>query len=390
MELHVESLKTICRVCGGPIKSNPKYRNPKSVCDFMNELKTSSDVSIEDEDNKVYPKLFCHQCYHKFYKIKKEKKTVAVLVASFSPHSEDCQICYSVDIPSSSRVGGIKLLRLKEMDKVLEKINFTKWFQTDTYLRVYSQNINEICIFVNHDYTWKCIVYGSHKLPLESHNLPILLKYSNLSLLVEFFNKYKLCQGVSGFSDVLQQKIEIRWPFKDSGVNVESENHKTLLNPDEYSIFRKANCKLFTDGKNNSCKICWDFAKNNLWRARSRLSGDEPEKKRQRTSDTSTTNVKHLSREELVERLQNAQKVKRDSIKKVTRLTSMVAKNLEVEGIEIDSNFGDVCQKILKESTGEMFPEESPQWLLWQQQKEFASKSDTRGMRWHPLIIRLT
>ena len=26
--------------------------------------------------------------------------------------------------------------------------------------------------------------------------------------------------------------------------------------------------------------------------------------------------------------------------------------------------------------------------MLWNQQKEFASKNDSRGMRWHPLIIR--
>ena len=34
------------------------------------------------------------------------------------------------------------------------------------------------------------------------------------------------------------------------------------------------------------------------------------------------------------------------------------------------------------------FQEESPQWLLWEQQKIQASKCDSRGMRWHPLIIR--
>ncbi|XP_066914303.1 uncharacterized protein [Clytia hemisphaerica] len=34
------------------------------------------------------------------------------------------------------------------------------------------------------------------------------------------------------------------------------------------------------------------------------------------------------------------------------------------------------------------FEEDSPQWLLWEQQKKYANKKDKRGMRWDPLIIR--
>ena len=34
------------------------------------------------------------------------------------------------------------------------------------------------------------------------------------------------------------------------------------------------------------------------------------------------------------------------------------------------------------------FEEDSPQWLLWEQQKKQLQKKDSRGMRWHPLIIR--
>ena len=34
------------------------------------------------------------------------------------------------------------------------------------------------------------------------------------------------------------------------------------------------------------------------------------------------------------------------------------------------------------------FEPDTPQWLLRQQQKEPAKKKDSRGMRWHPLLIR--
>ena len=39
-------------------------------------------------------------------------------------------------------------------------------------------------------------------------------------------------------------------------------------------------------------------------------------------------------------------------------------------------------------STECTFEPDTPQWFLWQQQKEQAKKKDSRGMRWHPLIIR--
>ena len=35
-----------------------------------------------------------------------------------------------------------------------------------------------------------------------------------------------------------------------------------------------------------------------------------------------------------------------------------------------------------------IFDDNTPQSLLCNQQKEFASKNNSRGMRWHPLIIR--
>ena len=39
-------------------------------------------------------------------------------------------------------------------------------------------------------------------------------------------------------------------------------------------------------------------------------------------------------------------------------------------------------------STECTFEPDTPQWFLWQQQKEQAKKKDSRAMRWHPLLIR--
>ena len=53
----------------------------------------------------------------------------------------------------------------------------------------------------------------------------------------------------------------------------------------------------------------------------------------------------------------------------------------------INKSDHDLFETILKEKMPQ-FEQGSPQWLLWNQQLEQASKKDSRTMRWHPLIIR--
>ena len=103
-------------------------------------------------------------------------------------------------------------------------------------------------------------------------------------------------------------------------------------------------------------------------------------------SVSSTTNLRYLTREELIERLSNAQNHKREALKKIAKLSKIVAASIEQEGATLgDENH--IVNEIFNE-TPHTFAEDTPQFLLWQQQKEEASKKDSRGMRWHPLIIR--
>ena len=113
----------------------------------------------------------------------------------------------------------------------------------------------------------------------------------------------------------------------------------------------------------------------------------EPERKRLRTSDTSTANLRYLSREELIERVKNVQNQKKEAIRHASKLHKIVQKEVEIEGVELSKEQNENLSKILKENPPD-FEEGSPAWLLWQQQKEIAEKKDSRGMRWHPLMIR--
>ena len=101
----------------------------------------------------------------------------------------------------------------------------------------------------------------------------------------------------------------------------------------------------------------------------------------------STANWRYLSREELVERVKNAQNQKKEAIRNPWRLHKIIQKELEIEGVELSKKQNENLNKVLKENLPD-FEEGSPAWLLWQQKKEIAEKKDSRGMRWHTLMIR--
>ena len=79
-------------------------------------------------------------------------------------------------------------------------------------------------------------------------------------------------------------------------------------------------------------------------------------------------------------------KIIKEAMRKIAKLSKIVAASIEQEGATLgDENH--IVNEIFNE-TPHTFAEDTPQFLLWQQQKEEASKKDSRRMRWHPLIIR--
>ena len=57
------------------------------------------------------------------------------------------------------------------------------------------------------------------------------------------------------------------------------------------------------------------------------------------------------------------------------------------KGVNVSDDHLELLKNLI-ESHELLFDDNTPQSLLWNQQKEFASKYNSRGMRWHPLIIR--
>ena len=81
-----------------------------------------------------------------------------------------------------------------------------------------------------------------------------------------------------------------------------------------------------------------------------------------------------------MERLNNAQNHKREVLRKIAKLSKIVATSIEQEGATLGDENHNVVNEIFDE-TSHTFEEGTPQFLLWQQQKEESSKTDSRGMR---------
>ena len=109
----------------------------------------------------------------------------------------------------------------------------------------------------------------------------------------------------------------------------------------------------------------------------------KPRARKKETKDFRYINSKFeifISREELIERVKNAQNQKKEAIRHASKLHKIVQKETEMEGVELSKEQNENLSKVLKENPPD-FDKGSPAWLLWQQQKEIAEKKDSRGMR---------
>ena len=99
-----------------------------------------------------------------------------------------------------------------------------------------------------------------------------------------------------------------------------------------FNKFRHVDCNYLIQNK-QTCGKCSNFT-NSFRSTTSRYhkTVEEPEFKKQRVSVSSTTNLRYITREELVSRLNNAQNHKREALKKINKLSKIVAASIKQEG----------------------------------------------------------
>lgn len=130
------------------------------------------------------------------------------------------------------------------------------------------------------------------------------------------------------------------------------------------------------------CRMCSKF-RDHLRVKRSRHSHADPSLI---VADNSHTAYSHLNKTELVDRLRNVQRSRKSIRAKYAHLLKKVIRR---EGVKICQEDEEDVQALLNEVAPTIEQDrDSPQYVLWQEQKKFNALKEKRQMRWHPLIIR--
>ena len=415
MNNHQKVLETLCRICGGNIVLQHGYRTAKSVLDFCETIAICYGVNVADEDKNVFPKFLCTKCHQKIRRLqKKSGKSDMCAVATFYQHNDNCNICHSKQLASLK----LKPLNIKIdcIDRKFVSSGFIKLPNVPApYRRIFVKQffndqsntlVNEITFTIDINNQWNVLVYEKRPPQNIIDLFPKTLE--NIDLFVDFLSSHTLCHGIRGYQDIIESRLELKEPFpsidgKCSIAVIENDAHVALDKKESFVVIRHTDCHLFvindavddncdTSKDDNDdyhmCSKCKSYISTHLKTQRSRMD-IEPEEKKRRTSDSSTVNLKYLCREELVSKLQNAQSKKRELMRKVIKLNSLIEDDIKSKAVSVDGNKHEILESVITSTdVGMDFNEDTPQWLLWQQQKLQASKTNSKGMRWHPLIIR--
>ena len=106
---------------------------------------------------------------------------------------------------------------------------------------------------------------------------------------------------------------------------------------------------------------------------------------------SSRTNYRFLSTPEKIQRMKNLHKENRLAQLKISRLELKLSKAIEEKGISLEADLSDDFKKIMAEEEDVVLKDTEPgsfKMMFWEQQKLAAQKSNMKGMRWHPAMIR--
>jgi len=92
--------------------------------------------------------------------------------------------------------------------------------------------------------------------------------------------------------------------------------------------------------------------------------------------ESSHTNYRYLNHNEKSQRMANLQRKKQESMKKLAYWSSRIREEIHENGLSVDDEQQAYFQETITLPNVEPpFDEETPQWLLWEQQKLQASKA---------------
>uniref|UniRef100_A0A7M6DPD0 Uncharacterized protein n=1 Tax=Clytia hemisphaerica TaxID=252671 RepID=A0A7M6DPD0_9CNID len=411
---HVENLQKYCRVCGERVATNIKggYKNAKHVLFYKDQLLKYYGTNIENDNIRQHPTTVCMKCNAKLYKLLKSdvKDIEAVdnneqtsgsssssvpvqfyLIHQFDAHQSfsKCAICQT-----ASKRGRPKLPHPQQestpeseflYSQVAEEIGF-KTVDEKNFLIV-GNKVIEKEINICSDFTVDVKIYGKlmNKDIQNQLGVATTIDKENALELFSAVMGLNICPGNTDFVDLIQHKLRSSGIQQFKGADKEViafMQTESMLTIEDMTVIRHKQCELAFSGSGSRCQVCTSY-RSNLFAMRTRIQ--------RRSADKSPPSIftpdSKLSHEDLLDKLKRLEIEKKSLSERLNRMTKKVSQLLKRDGTELDDETAVIINETLEKNDSPFDPD-SPQHLLWEQQKTQSALRDGRGMRWHPLIIR--
>ena len=382
MDGHRIKLSLLYRICSDTIKLVRGYVEAKHVSSFKEILKNAFNIDVQEDDLNIHPQTVCNKCYLKLYRLqKKPKKELSVSTpCTFNAHSDSCEIC------EPSKVGRKKSTdsKLPSVRKIAENFKFEHCELSNgsavyTLKETVSNNvIISKSIFVDSLGDWYISLF-QNKISKDAdfyYSLPAKLEQSSAEEIFSKLEIYQICPGNNDFQDLIDQRLLKIKPQNfisahktDAGV-METNTMQTW---DSLSVIRHVDCVFLVEAGTIRCSACSTYRKTlhaMMTTYRRKSTEEEPVK------DSSKVNDRYLSKTEMMDKLKFLEREKRILTSKNIRLQNKVRNLIEHEGIIVDDNTNQLVKAVQNDHEVCPFETDSPQALLWEQQKIQANTKD--------------
>lgn len=401
MDGHVEKLKLLCRICGLKYKLNDHYRKPKLATEYRDIILSSCGFDPSEDKLEIHPENLCVKHHLQFYrlriKMKNSKEEIVfpkVDAVTFDPHDElNCKICDGSKRsgrPATKQIQQIKNADnfMKSVIKISSDFDFKLFSNESGVIQLYQmQKDNPVVsksVKIHNNGKWTINVLSKD---VPNSNLILdafpstLLTTDDLKLFFGQLNETTVCPGNNNFQSLISRNLESAENFKgidgtDVGI-IETESGETLQS---FVTIRHKSCQLLIPSTLQKCDNCKEHQE--ILRVK-----DHRRKSAEGKTPHIKTNDRYLTSSELMEKLKNLEKEKKNLSAKVVRWQQKVKQFVKRDGVTLNKEMDDMVTDVIKKNQSP-FDSQTPQHLLWEQQKLQSNLPNKKGMRWHPLIIR--
>lgn len=154
----------------------------------------------------------------------------------------------------------------------------------------------------------------------------------------------------------------------------------------DHSTIRHTECSMLIpqSATSDRCGTCIAYRKTLNRSVGRKLKATET------TTPHSHTNLRYLSSSDMVARINELQHKQRLLTRKVSYLSKKLTEITAEYGVCLDNETNRDLETVMRqqdEHVTDRYPKDSFLYLFWQQQKE-ALKTNAKGRRWHPMMVR--